>query len=185
MDEIIAACKTGDKSAQKQLFATYAKGMLLLCSRYVKDGHHAEELMMNGFYKFFSTIERFRYTGKDSVSAWLKRIMVNECLMFLRERKSIRIMAEEQAADCALDETAFASISAQEIADLYRHCCSMRLWIDDLPQENHAPYQNGGSPVDPGILDVYRVFCPAAGCRTDLYLYFDTRMVPAGKSDYR
>ncbi|HTN17818.1 MAG TPA: sigma-70 family RNA polymerase sigma factor [Chitinophagaceae bacterium] len=124
MDEIIAACKTGDKSAQKQLFATYAKGMLLLCSRYVKDGHHAEELMMNGFYKFFSTIERFHYTGKDSVSAWMKRIMVNECLMFLRERKSIRIMAEEQAADCVLDETVFASISAQEIVSL----------IDQLPE---------------------------------------------------
>lgn len=118
MDDIIAACKTGDKSAQKQLFATYAKGMLLLCRRYVKDAHSAEELMMNGFYKFFSTIERFRYTGKDSVGAWMKRIMVNECLMFLRESKSIRLMSEEQAAEHVLDETVFTSMSAQEIVQL-------------------------------------------------------------------
>lgn len=118
MDDIIAACKTGDKSAQKQLFATYAKGMLLLCKRYVKDEHSAEELMMNGFYKFFSTIARFQYAGKDSVSAWMKRIMVNECLMFLRESRSIRIMSEEQAADLVLDESVFAAMSAQEILKL-------------------------------------------------------------------
>jgi RNA polymerase sigma factor (sigma-70 family) len=118
MDDIVAACKTGDKAAQKQLFATYAKGMLLLCSRYVKDSHRAEEMMMNGFYKFFTTIDRFRYAGKDSVSAWIKRIMVNECLMFLRDNKSIRVVPEEAVADHALDESVFAAMNAQEIVKL-------------------------------------------------------------------
>jgi len=112
---VIAGCKRGDRHAQKKIFDTYSKSLLLLCKRYVQNDHDAEELLLNGFYKFFASIKQFEYVSDTSLSAWLKRIMVNECLMHLRKAKSIRIVEAESSLDVSLDEEAWANIAAKEI----------------------------------------------------------------------
>jgi len=118
MNEIIAACKSGNRIAQKKLFETYSKGMLMLCCRYVKDHHVAEEMLLNGFCKFFKTIDRFLYSGNNSISAWLKKIMVNECLMHLRDQKKILFLQEEYAADVMINEEVLEKINASELLNL-------------------------------------------------------------------
>jgi RNA polymerase sigma factor (sigma-70 family) len=120
MDEtgIIADCKKGSSKAQKLLFENYSKGMLLLCRRYVKDNQDAEEILLTGFFKFFSTIERFEYTGGNSIGGWLKRIMVNECFMFLRKNKNIIFVEDEFAENVTLDAGIFEKMNANAILQL-------------------------------------------------------------------
>ena len=83
----IEGCKKHDRISQKFIFDAYSDGMLMVCLRYVKNLPDAEELMQNGFYNFFRTIDRFIYSGQGSIGGWMKKIMVNECLMFLRKKE--------------------------------------------------------------------------------------------------
>lgn len=64
----------------------YVEEMMMLCLRYVSDKEDAREVMMDAFLKFFNSLKDFEYRGKGSVKAWLKKITVNYCLMFLRKR---------------------------------------------------------------------------------------------------
>jgi len=117
MDEyqLILKCKKGDRNAQKALFEAFSKGMLLLCRRYVRDFHEAEDVLMRGFQKFFSTIGRFENTGEKSIGAWLKQIMINECLLLLRSKGNIVYENEDVAADIYMDDDVLQKISAYEI----------------------------------------------------------------------
>lgn len=87
--------------------------MLLLCVRYVKNLHDAEEAMLTGFFKFYKSIDKFVYMGDDSVSAWLKRIVVNECLMMLRQKGSISYSNLEEETD--VPATLSDGISVKEL----------------------------------------------------------------------
>ena len=84
--ELIKEAKQGSAAAQKCLFDQWAEKMLLVCRRYVKNSEDAEELLLDGFYKFFKKIAAFNYQGDAALYVWLKRIMINECLMFLRKK---------------------------------------------------------------------------------------------------
>ena len=120
MDELqlVTGCKKKEGKAQKALFDSYSYAMLLVCLRYVRHQPDAEELMLNGFYKFFTAIEQFSYTGASSIGPYLKKIMINECLMFLRKNGGLRITDEEHAAEMAANDEIIGRLSADEIFEL-------------------------------------------------------------------
>lgn len=62
--ELVKEAKQGSTAAQKCLFDQFAEKMLLVCQRYVKSPEDAEELVLDGFYKFFTKISSFNYQGK-------------------------------------------------------------------------------------------------------------------------
>lgn len=93
--QLIEACKREESFAQRQLYDQYVERMYLLCLRYVPREADAEEVLSDAFLKCFSNISRFTYLGEGSLRAWLSRIVVNECLMFLRGKKELIISIEE------------------------------------------------------------------------------------------
>ena len=54
-----------------------------LCKRYVKTNEDAEDVLVEGFFKIFTKIDQF--TGEGNFEGWMRRIMINESLMFLRK----------------------------------------------------------------------------------------------------
>jgi RNA polymerase sigma factor (sigma-70 family) len=116
--ELIKEAKRGGAAAQKCLFDQWAEKMLIVCQRYVKNPEDAEELLLDGFFKFFSTIKTFNYVGDAALYSWLKRIMVNECLMFLRRQNVFTIVTEATVEEIPLPEEAINSLSAAEIFNL-------------------------------------------------------------------
>lgn len=114
----IEGCRRQDRISQKYLFDAYSDMMLTICVRYVKSLPDAEELMLNGFFSFYRSIDRFVYNGTGSLVAWLKKIMINECLMFLRKKGALKISDERHAEDVAIDGDLAANISAGEIFKL-------------------------------------------------------------------
>ncbi|MDP1293928.1 sigma factor, partial [Klebsiella variicola] len=68
---------------------------------YIKDIYHAEDCLIKAFCKIFKNIESFRNDG--SINAWARRIVVNECLSFLKSQKTIFYLDENQIADAAED----------------------------------------------------------------------------------
>jgi RNA polymerase sigma-70 factor (ECF subfamily) len=116
--ELIKEAKQGSAAAQKCLFDQWADKMLLECRRYVKTSEDAEELLLDGFYKFFKKLPSFNYQGDAALYVWLKRIMINECLMFLRKKNVFTIVTEATAAEVPLQEEALNNLSAGEIFNL-------------------------------------------------------------------
>jgi RNA polymerase sigma factor (sigma-70 family) len=116
--ELIREAKQGSTAAQKILFDRFAEKMTLVCQRYVKTPQDAEELLLDGFYKFFSKISSFTYQGDAPLYAWLKRIMINECLMFLRAKNVFTIVTDATVEEIPLQEEALDNLSAEEIFNL-------------------------------------------------------------------
>jgi RNA polymerase sigma-70 factor (ECF subfamily) len=118
LQQLLKECKQGSITAQKYLFDRFAKQMFIVCRRYMKNDETAEEQLMNGFLKFFQTIERLEYVNDASTVAWLKKLMVNECLMELRRKSSFLQAAADDLPETAVDETALHQLSAAEIVKL-------------------------------------------------------------------
>lgn len=114
----IDGCKRQDRISQKYLFDKYSDGMLMICLRYVKHLPDAEEIMLNGFYNFFKTIDRFVFSQQGSIGAWLKKITVNECLMFLRKRGGLKIVDEKYAESVTSSDEPAAQMNANELFQL-------------------------------------------------------------------
>lgn len=84
---IVAQCIKGDRNAQKTLYNTYAAKLLGVAHRYVNDRAIAEDILLEGFLKIFKYLESFE--GKGSLEGWMRKIVSNEALMWLRKNKTI------------------------------------------------------------------------------------------------
>lgn len=93
--QLIAGLRQAEARAQKVVFERYAGRMLAVCARYIGDRYTAEEVLMDGFMRVFERIEQYKNEG--SFEGWMRRIMVNESLMYLRRHK-------HWLAEMALDE---------------------------------------------------------------------------------
>lgn len=116
--QLVKEAKQGSAAAQKCLFDLLSDRMMLLCRRYVKNAEDAEEVLLDGFYKFFHHLPAMQYHGEAALLGWLKKIMVNECLMLLRKKNVFSMVTEAAAAEVALETSVLDDLSAKEIFEL-------------------------------------------------------------------
>jgi len=91
--ELIKRAIKNNREAQQVLFELYAPRMLSICRYYIKDIQHAEEAMLNGFFKVFFNLKSFN--NKGSFEGWIRRIIVREAISFLRSKKNIEFITDE------------------------------------------------------------------------------------------
>ncbi len=115
MRELIELCRKQDRIAQKALYDRYASQMFLLCRRYLRTDEIAEETLMNGFFKFFRQLPGFRYVNEAATTGWLKRIMVNECLMQLRQQHSFLRVSTDDLPDMETADEVLSKLNSEEI----------------------------------------------------------------------
>jgi RNA polymerase sigma-70 factor (ECF subfamily) len=96
-EELIKGCMRRDPGAQKILYESYSSRMYSLCYRYVRQPMEAEDILVTAFTKVFDKIEQFKSEG--SFEGWIRRIVVNESLTFLRRNRSMYIETELEQAD--------------------------------------------------------------------------------------
>ena len=92
LEHIINQCKSQDPDAQKVLYDLYKDTLYAVCLRYIKSSHDAEDVFIDAFYKIFTKIDHFK--GEGSFEGWMRRIMVNESLMFLRKKTNLHLTVE-------------------------------------------------------------------------------------------
>lgn len=83
--EVVESCKKGDRQAQFELYRLYSKAMYNVCLRMVKYEHDAEDVLQSAFIDIFGKLESFRF--ESSIGAWIKRIVINNCINFLKKKK--------------------------------------------------------------------------------------------------
>lgn len=105
-EQLIKECKKGKSAAQKEVYDKYSSLMLSVCFRYVKDRMEAEHVMVGGMVKVFKNVHQFKEEG--SFEGWIRRIMVNESLMYLRKNKN---MALNMDIDSVKEEPNYEAIA--------------------------------------------------------------------------
>lgn len=83
--DLINACRTGDRTAQFRIYKLYYKAMYNTSLRIVNDTAEAEDVMQEAFLEAFRHLSS--YSGEGSFGSWLKRIVVNRSLDCLRKKK--------------------------------------------------------------------------------------------------
>ena len=91
--QLIKKASQNNREAQHTLYEWHAPKMLSVCRYYINDVHHAEEVMLNGFFKVFTKLKSFNSNG--SFEGWIRRIMVNEAISFLRAKKQLEFSSGE------------------------------------------------------------------------------------------
>jgi RNA polymerase sigma factor (sigma-70 family) len=107
-DHLVTRCKKGDVHAFRELYNAYSAAMYNICLRMAGNAADAEDLLQEAFMQVFKNIERLENAG--SVTAWIKRIVVNHCLSHLRRKKVYfeEVDNVEVGEDGAVDEDSFA-----------------------------------------------------------------------------
>lgn len=96
-ESMVKGCLRGNQRAQRMFYEKFAPLMYPLCLRYVREISEAEDVMISGFMKAFDKIDT--YSGKGSLSGWLRRIMINQALGHLRKNKTMYLEIDLEAAD--------------------------------------------------------------------------------------
>ena len=117
-EQFITNCTKGDPTSQKQLFEQLYAPLYRVCLRYVNHREDAEDCLMKGFLKAFQNIATFSFTNEAAFLSWMKRIMVNECLMFLRKKSSLLFYPEEELVECALPADILLKVDAESLNQL-------------------------------------------------------------------
>ena len=83
--DLIDACRSGDREAQFRIYQLYYKAMYNTSLRIVNDSAEAEDIMQESFLDAFQRLDT--YTGEGTFGSWLKRIVINRSLDSLRKHK--------------------------------------------------------------------------------------------------
>ena len=117
---LVERLKKNDALAQKELYEQSSKKMLSVCRSYIEDMHYAEDCMINGFCKVFNHIQKFE--NKGSFEGWIRRIMINECISYIRVQKKVKFIEDENYY-----EESFNNIESKFSVD------DIQFLIDGLP----------------------------------------------------
>ena len=115
---------SNNRQAQQKIYSQYAPKMLSVCRQYAKDIHHAEDLMITAFMKVFANLKNFE--SKGSFEGWIRRIMVNECISWLRVQKRVQFLDDhfyyEQSENKIESDMSVADIQSliDELPEGYR-----------------------------------------------------------------
>ncbi|WP_299676720.1 RNA polymerase sigma factor [uncultured Tenacibaculum sp.] len=101
IDILIYQCKKGNRKAQMHIYDKYCNAMFTVACRYLPD-EEAKDAMQEGFLKAFLNIQTFK---KDKTfGAWLKRIIINQCIDQLKKKKIKTSFIEEVQLEIVDDE---------------------------------------------------------------------------------
>lgn len=115
---IIDQCKNNNAKAQMKLYNLYCQAMINVACRYVKDRFVAEDVMQDAFIKAFKNIKS--YKNEVPFGAWLKRIVINQSIDYLKKRKLELVAINEEVFKVESDEdwTVNASISVDKVIEV-------------------------------------------------------------------
>jgi RNA polymerase sigma-70 factor (ECF subfamily) len=116
-EKLIKGCQQQNPAAQRALYQQFSPVMMGVCRRYLIRAEDAEDVLVEAFCKVFKHLDQ--YQGNGSFEGWIRRIVVNECLMFLRKKHALRNAYEiQEHFDLRSDQNVTAELAAKDILQL-------------------------------------------------------------------
>lgn len=125
-NELIEACRKGNRASQKALYDRFCKKMMVVCLRYARSTPEAEDILQEGFVKVFHGLEGFRQDAK--LETWMTRIMVNTALNHHRKKLYLFPMVDVEEIDIPQAEVSLSGIHFTQLLEMVQtlpHGCQM------------------------------------------------------------
>lgn len=118
--QLIKACLKGQPAAQRQLYNEFAPLMLGVCYRYTKSIQDAEDVLQEGFVRVFRFLDQYKSEGE--LGAWIRRIMVNTALNYLKQSKKYQydLLLEKADMHVVSQDDPEMLLNTKDLADLIR-----------------------------------------------------------------
>lgn len=88
---ILNGCANQDRICQREFYKKFYGYAMGICTRYTNVYDEALELANDGFLKIFRALAKFKVERGEvehQLMAWIKKIMINTCIDFIRSKKS-------------------------------------------------------------------------------------------------
>jgi len=108
----IQEARKGNELAAYNLYESYSKAMYNTLIRMVRDGEAAKDLLQEAFIRAFKNLEHL--TNDVAFAGWLKRIVVNTGLEYVRKNKYVFEDINDECDDLEMDEPV-AEVDASSI----------------------------------------------------------------------
>lgn len=90
--ELIRLIEQGDEQARYLLYKQYSRYLSAICSRYISQDEDLKDVLQESFLKIYHSLGSFRYRGEGSLKAWMSKIVLNESLMWLKQRRHLEFV---------------------------------------------------------------------------------------------
>lgn len=144
-EQLIARCRMGDNNALYAIYSKYAKMLLNSSYRIVQNLADAEDITQEAFVDAFRSLNK--YSGTHSFEGWLRRIVINKSISFLRRKRpqwlEIEKVSVSEDSSAAINEEGFA-LDVQRVKEAIAtlpqqlQLVFTLFAIDDLPQQEIA-----------------------------------------------
>ena len=111
--------KTESQRAMSQFYQMYVEELSSVCYRYIPNADDAKDVLQNSFVKIFTSLPTIEYRSEEALRGWMKRVVANEALSFLRKRKKL-LFVESHGEETLMDdgEPQTESLSSEELHQL-------------------------------------------------------------------
>lgn len=117
---IIDGCLQNDRRAQEQLYKQFYSPMITICLRYTKNQDDALEVLHNAFLKVYQHLGTYD-PSKGAFYTWIKTIVVNSAIDFIRRRNTFTSSIElKEAQSVSTDSDVVDKMTATELLKLIR-----------------------------------------------------------------
>lgn len=151
IEDIIYRCSKNDGEAQEWLFKTYYSRLMTICLRYTDNEDDAKDILNEGFLKIFQNIDKYNHQG--SFEGWLKRIMTNSSIDFIRKYYKFKSAQPIQLLPDIPDQSncgnAISILSEKELLQLIRKLPPMSRSVFNL-----AVFENYTHKEISNLLDI-------------------------------
>ncbi len=113
--DLVKGCLDNDQKAQFELYKQYSQAMYNICLRMVNNEMEAEDILQQSFMDVFSKIHMFKF--ESSIGAWIKRIVINNSINFLKKKKLQLTELNEQVSSVKIEEVETSSLNIQVVKD--------------------------------------------------------------------
>lgn len=118
--QLIKNCLKGQPASQRQLYEEFAPIMLGVCYRYTKSMQDAEDVLQEGFVRVFRFLNQYNREGE--LGAWIRRIMVNTALNYLKQSKKYQhdLLFDKTELHVVTQDDPEMLLNAKDLAELIR-----------------------------------------------------------------
>ena len=117
--QLAELCRSQDRLAQRRLYDEYAEYLALVAYRYIPVESDAKDVLMDALLNAYRNMNKFTWQGHGSLKAWLKKIVVNQCLMYLRRNNRPTLWIDNMVTEePATDADALNRLSAKELIEM-------------------------------------------------------------------
>lgn len=99
--ELIQACLTNERLAQRKLYERYSNAMYTVAYRITGDFDLANDVLQEAFIKVFRNLAKFRQ--ESTLGAWIKTIVVRTALSRIKRRQNFEPLENHHTKDMIVE----------------------------------------------------------------------------------